>query len=383
MFVVFNCAYFIKVKNIGEIMKSWISVGKIGVLSINVAVFVLLGISSINAYADACWKSTYGRGVGKIPTNCSVEQVKSGLLCYPKQDGYKVVAGVAWQNCPANYKDTGGHCLKPAAYGRGAGYVLWDEGKCNRENPQGCEKNGLIWYPKCKAGFHNVGCCVCSPDCPAGMTDIGVSCQKKSHIVETILPQCPAGQENDAGLCYPKCKLGSKGVGPVCWGECREGMVECAGTMCAASKEECQKVVIQQVLSVAEVAVKVAAIVASGGSSLLANLGEGLSESNIEKIETERAAKKELQELAKKVRNEVLDEFGVGMNLEQFEKEVVDRLSAQAPELDKKIVVQLAKTAAKPDESNTKKLVDTIASYDPTGLGIGRAIKSFNLEICK
>ena len=28
---------------------------------------------------------------------------------------------------------------------------------------------------------------------------------------------CPKGQENDAGLCYPVCKTHYKGVGPVCW----------------------------------------------------------------------------------------------------------------------------------------------------------------------
>lgn len=28
---------------------------------------------------------------------------------------------------------------------------------------------------------------------------------------------CPPGQENDAGLCYPVCKQYYKGVGPVCW----------------------------------------------------------------------------------------------------------------------------------------------------------------------
>jgi len=35
-----------------------------------------------------------------------------------------------------------------------------------------------MYYPKCKAGFHNVGCCVCSPNCPSGWTDVGISCKK-------------------------------------------------------------------------------------------------------------------------------------------------------------------------------------------------------------
>ncbi len=36
-------------------------------------------------------------------------------------------------------------------------------------------------YPKCQSGFHAVGCCVCSPTCPDGMNDIGISCGKNSY----------------------------------------------------------------------------------------------------------------------------------------------------------------------------------------------------------
>lgn len=36
-------------------------------------------------------------------------------------------------------------------------------------------------YPKCASGFHNVSCCVCSPDCPANTNDIGVSCTKPTY----------------------------------------------------------------------------------------------------------------------------------------------------------------------------------------------------------
>lgn len=66
--------------------------------------------------------------------------------------------------------------MKPKSYGRGAGYVLWHKSKCEEENSQGCEKYGALYYPNCDEGFYNFGCCVCSPDCIDGMTDIGVSC---------------------------------------------------------------------------------------------------------------------------------------------------------------------------------------------------------------
>ena len=163
-------------------------------------------------------KDSYGRGAG-IPLVCGPNEEQNGALCYPKcRAGYDGVGPVCWQTCPAGFRNDGAYCAKPEPYGRGAGYVLWDEEKCKRENGQ-CEKEGALWYPKCKVGFHNVGCCICSPNCPADMTDIGVSCQKNSYgrTAGTPLHACPDGHEKDGALCYPQCKPGYKGVGPVCW----------------------------------------------------------------------------------------------------------------------------------------------------------------------
>jgi len=82
--------------------------------------------------------------------------------------------------------------LKPSAYGRGVGYP-WEFGdrifsldgaraRCAAANPTlGCEQWGAIIYPNCAQNFHNVACCVCSPNCPSGWTDIGISCKKPSN----------------------------------------------------------------------------------------------------------------------------------------------------------------------------------------------------------
>ena len=151
--------------------------------------FALLVVPA--ALADTfCWKNSNGRGVGTIPTNCGAKENDAGL-CYTKcPANYKGVGPVCWQVCPSGYSDFGVGCSKPASYGRGAGYPwkfgdgLNDNGmfkRCRAANSQGCEKNGAIVYPKCKPGFHQVGCCVCSPDCPAGLIDSGVSCTKKSQ----------------------------------------------------------------------------------------------------------------------------------------------------------------------------------------------------------
>jgi len=114
-----------------------------------------------------------------------------GAIIYPKCKAgfYNVACCICEEYCPEGFRDDGLYCGKPAAYGRGVGYP-WEFGdemnldaarkRCLKDHPEGCEQWGLIIYPKCKQGFHNVGCCVCSPDCPQGWTDIGVSCKKPS-----------------------------------------------------------------------------------------------------------------------------------------------------------------------------------------------------------
>lgn len=124
--------------------------------------------------------------------SCAPDEDKVGPLCFPKcKDGYTGVGPVCWQDCPDDFRDDGAFCAKPSAYGRGAGYP-WQFGdpldslkpakkRCEKAHDQGCEKDGAIYYPKCKRGYRAFGCCTCSPACEDGMTDIGVSCAKKSY----------------------------------------------------------------------------------------------------------------------------------------------------------------------------------------------------------
>lgn len=65
------------------------------------------------------------------------------------------------QSCPSDFPDIGIACSKPQTYSRGAGYSLWDQGKCNNEHSDvgGCEQYGLLYYPKCKTSkqlFKNI-----------------------------------------------------------------------------------------------------------------------------------------------------------------------------------------------------------------------------------
>lgn len=159
---------------------------------------------------------------GKPLSTCGSDQDKDGALCYPKCAANEYGVGpVCWTSCPDGYKDGGVFCSKPSSYGRGAGFPWkvgdkvgnYDQAKarCEKDNPGGCEKNGLIYYPLCKKSFHAVGCCVCSPDCPAGTTDAGATCTKNTHTRGAGSPlQCAAGQTQDSpGLCYDPCPAGT------------------------------------------------------------------------------------------------------------------------------------------------------------------------------
>lgn len=218
-----------------------------------------------------CYRDSYGRTAGKPLTVCNANEEKNGALCYPKcKSGYGGAGPVCWQSCPSGYKDIGVSCEKPKSYGRGAGYP-WKFGdkafslddarkRCNRDHSQGCEKNGEIIYPKCKTGFHNVGCCVCSPNCIDGMRDDGAFCAKKSYGRGAGTPlKCASGLQQDGALCYPGCKGGFHGVGPVCWQNCPSGKVNC-GAGCAESGMTCASQTANMVVSPIILAVNIATL---------------------------------------------------------------------------------------------------------------------------
>lgn len=182
---------------------------------------------------DGCWLKAIGRGVGKVIHSCKDDQEQSGLLCYPKcKQNYTGAGPVCWENCQSNFRDDGAYCFKTPAYGRGTGYIHQD--KCLSENPEtGCDKYGLLYYPTCKSGYKNFGCCVCTPKCLDSQTDIGISCNKASYGRGVGTPLgCDNNQDYDAGLCYKKCDSGFKGIGPVCWRDtCPTGYDQC-GALC-------------------------------------------------------------------------------------------------------------------------------------------------------
>lgn len=133
------------------------------------------------------------------------EEYDAGLCYKPCRSGFHGLGPMCHKDCPAGFRDDGLYCAKPASYGRGTGYALsFGElnldgamARCSRDHRQGCEQHGLIVYPKCRANFHNVACCVCSPDCPPGMTDIGVSCQKNGSYTRGVGKPPPSNVHGD------------------------------------------------------------------------------------------------------------------------------------------------------------------------------------------
>lgn len=222
---------------------------------------------SLSDEPAVCLKRSSGRGIGRaLVTICDDGEEKYGALCYRRcLDGYGAVGCCICRHrgCPPEYKDDGvATCIKPKPYGRGAGYP-WKFGdglnskkmfrRCEESHGSGnCEKSGLIVYPKCRYGFHAVGCCICSPNCPDGMHDIGISCGKSSYGrgggVSRL--KCEEDKEEDAGLCYNQCSPGWHGVGPVCWQNCPNSTPHTCGVMCTASKSSCATHILSIVKSV-------------------------------------------------------------------------------------------------------------------------------------
>ena len=243
---------------------------------------LVIGLAPVTVASgqDVCWRDSYGRGVGTIPTTCPSGQVNDAGLCYDTcRAGYENGGPLCLTSCPSGFDDTGLHCLKPAAYGRGAGYAfvpLFEDlsdarSRCEEDEGRGqCEQWGLMYYPKCRAGFSAFGSNVCSPTCPSNMTDIGVSCEKGSYGrgVGTIPSTCGRGEEYDAGLCYENCDAATFGVGPVCWsGSCPADFPVSCGAACAVSQNACVNSILKQVLSTTEVAVNVGLLVTTGGAA--------------------------------------------------------------------------------------------------------------------
>ena len=325
-----------------------------------------------------CWKDSYGRGVGTIPSDCEFSQEKQGLLCYPKcAAGFTGAGPVCWQNCPAGFPEVGPFCGKAAAgYGRGWGHPWQIQdgfgnsgmlSRCQASEGRACEMWGAMAYPTCKDGFASFGSNVCSPVCPPGLVDIGFGCAKQTSTRATIAAQCGAGQVYENGLCYSLCKPGYNGVGPVCWGTCPVDKPFACGAGCATNEAECIKATSDQVLSVVSAVASIALSAVTGGAGGAAlqagmagakvgvtaaakTLGTGITKATVK-----ATLKAEAQKQGKQIAESTLESWGT--TLATYDGSMV------------------ASTAAGDDPPEFE-----WASLDPTG--IGSIVTAFNHQVC-
>jgi len=115
------------------------------------------------------------------------------------------------------------HCYKEEAIRRGPSSPSEDE-----YHPY--PWNGKF-YPACPVNFRPVGCCMCAPTCPQGMTDLGYKCKKDSYMRHGSYWSCAEGEVQSGDLCYKRCENGQKGNGSSCISECPIGTTEC-GMLC-------------------------------------------------------------------------------------------------------------------------------------------------------
>ena len=242
-------------------------------------VVLILGVSG-GSVSEFCWKESYGRGVGTVPTRCDQGRDRIGLLCYSSCPPNMARFGFDCHSvCPPGWANQGLFC-RLSEYGRGAGYPwqfgdpLNDSGmfkRCERDNGAGqCENNGPIVYPKCKPGYSSVGCCICRPnvpDCSKYNMNPGIdlSCAKKIIIGDPVTGSCGSDDKN-GGLCYPKCANTFNGVGPVCWGTPPAGWVDC-GMGAAKSSMTCAQTIVSQVQSVGSLAINIASLGSTGAAT--------------------------------------------------------------------------------------------------------------------
>ncbi|KAL4454652.1 hypothetical protein ABPG74_021857 [Tetrahymena malaccensis] len=203
VFLLISFSYSKPDRNLGNILKCFAQIGNtvkdIGTLATSVmeagnVPMILKSMGNISAQLKPLMeKCSNPICLDDAKKRCEKSTGKTceqyGAIMYPKCDDgfYNVGCCLCEAQCPPGFRDDGLFCAKPNAYGRGVGYP-WKFGdslnlnaatqRCEKDHPNGCEQNGLIIYPKCSEGYYNVGCCTCSPNCPPGTTDIGVSCTK-------------------------------------------------------------------------------------------------------------------------------------------------------------------------------------------------------------
>lgn len=350
--------------------------------SADIASRVLFG----DAQPDICWRDSYGRGVGEPLSTCGAGQEKDGLLCYPAcRDGFGGAGPVCWRRCPAGWTDIGVSCTKPAPYGRGTGFAynpFVGEGRdaarrrCEASHGAGnCERSLEMFYPRCRAGFSNVGSNICSPVCPAGFRNDGAFCAKESYGRTAGEPmRCRAGTEQGGALCYQSCRAGSTGVGPVCWANaCPAAFPVNCGAACGVSSAVCAMAIMEQVQSTADLALNVASLVTTGGAATPA----------LRAAQTAgRGARQQLTAQARaQLRRQAREQLENGLAWQRRDRQVSQAQGWLENGQNLETASLLMVDAYEKGEFDFTQLTPSVADVEPTG--VLAVVRSFNKPICR
>lgn len=340
----------------------------------------------------ACWKVSKPNTAGKVLSTCGPNEEKDGALCYPKcKSGYSGVGPVCWSGCPSDFTDTGAHCLKPKAYGRGAGYP-WKFGdkafsldgarkRCKKAHGR-CEKHGEIIYPKCRAGFSPAGCCICSPKCPSGMTDIGVSCEKKSYGRGAGRPMsCKSHEVQKGALCYPQCPSDYDHGGPVCWKRCGEGHETNCGAMCGKSPSVCALEVTNMVLASGELVANIAGAALTGGAANASMKAAKTAAKTGAKVAAKTALKSAIRSAGRSIRNKLQQRLGARVIAYATKKAGRNAGRKLAQDYAEMVLERAAKKIALAQASTDPDLREIVTMIDPTG--VAEVINAFDKPLCE
>lgn len=444
-------------------------------------VLVKIAIEQAKAAQEAksktrfCWKESYGRGVGRVPRNCNNgrEEATAGLCydrCTPRYDrglgktipfksgfignsGLACIAAV----CPPGYTNHGHFCKKPGPTKRreypvnfkeavktfGSWIGIGSKGdtglagamkRCQAESrllalhtgrpPTACVKanRDTIVYSKCPAGTKQAPVItnLCTPICPSGWTDIGISCTKPRYSRHIGLMDCDRGADRDAGLCYKQCNRGFTGVGPVCWNSCPASVPVNCGMACAASKDECALTVTDQVTGPIMTAASVALIAVTAGgatgattalntgkaaATTAARTGGKLATKSASKVAARAALKQSVinalkRGASKAVAKAVITDLSIdaafsgtiagaiygGMSIAQKNavrkqiREAYDARYSSGEQIDDKVIESAVNAAIEGADKSNPAADFPWESLDPTG--VAEIVKAYNHPVC-
>ena len=177
--------------------------------------------------ADFCWSETWGRDAGTIPGTCGADQEKNGLLCYPK--------------CKAGYASDGvAGCLQTctASGGQDDGFFCgWPSYKA-AEYP--------VWDEQRCKNNHSTGCWLTVPviglwveNCKAGYRHVAGFCEKSDINCsamgfkgDRIANSCTKNHYFRETV-LPGCGSGQEYDAGLCYATCKDG-ADGVGPVCWA-----------------------------------------------------------------------------------------------------------------------------------------------------